>query len=79
MKLGTSELVIVLKFLMRLQKNNFTGMSSFDDIAYADDNLFNEFIETLRKLHELNLLLRTLLLTMGAVTEEEDNIESYQT
>ena len=53
-------------------------MSSFDDIAYADDNLFNEFIESSEEIARIKSCAEdaALLEAMGAVTEEEDNIES---
>ena len=54
------------------------GMSSFDDIAYADDKLFSEFIESSEEIARIKSFAEdaALLEAMGAVTEEEDNIES---
>ena len=54
------------------------GMSSFDDIAYADDNFFSEFIESSEEIARIKSSAEdaALLEAMGAVTEEEDNIES---
>ncbi len=54
------------------------GMSSFDDIAYADDNIFSEFIESSEEIARIKSSAEdtALLDAMGAVTEEEDNIES---
>ena len=55
-----------------------SGFSTFDDIAYADDNLFNEFIESSEEIARIKSSAEdaALLEAMGAVTEEEDNIES---
>ena len=60
------------------EKITSLGMSSFDDIAYADDNLFNEFIESSEEITRIKSSAEdaALLEAMGAVTEEEDNIES---
>ena len=54
------------------------GMGSFDDIAYANDNLFSEFIESSEEIVRIKSSAEdaALLEAMGAVTEEEDNIES---
>ena len=60
------------------EKITSMGMSSFDDIAYADDNLFNEFIESSEEIVRIKSSAEdaALLEAMGAVAEEEDNIES---
>ena len=60
------------------EKITSLGMSSFDDIAYADDKLFNEFIESSEEIARIKSSAEdaALLEAMGAVTEEEDNIES---
>ena len=60
------------------EKITSLGMSSFDDIAYADDNLFSEFIENSEEIARIKSSAEdaALLEAMGAVTEEEDNIES---
>ena len=60
------------------EKITSLGMSSFDDIAYADDNLFSEFIESSEEIARIKSSAEdaALLEAMGAVTEEEDNIES---
>jgi len=60
------------------EKITSMGMSSFDDIAYADDNLFNEFIESSEEIARIKSSAEdaALLEAMGAVAEEEDNIES---
>ncbi len=53
-------------------------MGSFDDIAYADDKIFSEFIESSEEIARIKSSAEdaALLEAMGAVTEEEDNIES---
>ena len=60
------------------EKITSLGMSSIDDIASADDNLFNEFIESSEEITRIKSSAEdaALLEAMGAVTEEEDNIES---
>jgi len=60
------------------EKITSLGMGSFDDIAYADDNLFSEFIESSEEITRIKSSAEdaALLEAMGAVTEEEDNIES---
>ena len=60
------------------EKITSLGMSSFDDIAYADDKIFNEFIESSEEIARIKSSAEdaALLEAMGAVTEEEDNIES---
>ena len=60
------------------EKITSLGMSSFDDIAYADDNFFSEFIESSEEIARIKSSAEdaALLEAMGAVTEEEDNIES---
>ena len=60
------------------EKITSLGMSSFDDIAYAEDNLFIEFIESSEEIARIKSSAEdaALLEAMGAVTEEEDNIES---
>ena len=60
------------------EKITSLGMSSFDDIAYADDKLFSEFIESSEEIARIKSSAEdaALLEAMGAVTEEEDNIES---
>ena len=54
------------------------GLSSFDDIAYAEDKVFNEFIESEDEIQRIKSLSEdaALMEAMGAVTEEEDNVES---
>jgi N utilization substance protein A len=54
------------------------GLSSFDDIAYAEDKVFNEFIESEDEIQRIKSLSEdaALLEAMGAITEEEDNVES---
>tara|TARA_B100000401_G_scaffold392926_1_gene300486 strand:- start:1441 stop:2901 length:1461 start_codon:yes stop_codon:yes gene_type:complete len=54
------------------------GFKSFDEIAYADDALFIDFIESSDEINRIKSAAEdvALLDAMGAVTEEEDNIES---
>ena len=54
------------------------GMSSFDDIAYAENSLFSKFIDSEEEIERIKTAAEdaALLEAMGAVTEEEDNIES---
>ena len=54
------------------------GLKSFDEIAYADDKLFKDFIESDDEINRIKSASEdaALLDAMGAVTEEEDNIES---
>ena len=60
------------------EKISSLGMSSFDDIAYADDNVFKNFIDDEEEITRIKTAAEdaALLEAMGAVTEEEDNIES---
>ena len=60
------------------EKITSLGIGSFDDIAYADDNIFSEFIESSEEIARIKSSAEdaALLEAMGAVTEEEDNIES---
>ena len=53
-------------------------MTSFDDIAYADDIIFKDFIDNEEEITRIKTAAEdaALLEAMGAVTEEEDNIES---
>ncbi len=55
-----------------------SGFTSFDDIAYGDDKLFKNFIETEDEINKIKSAAEdaALLEAMGAVTEEEDNVES---
>ena len=54
------------------------GMSTFDDIAYAENTVFSKFIESEEEIERIKTAAEdaALLEAMGAVTEEEDNIES---
>ena len=54
------------------------GLKSFDEIAYADDTSFIDFIESSDEINRIKSAAEdvALLDAMGAVTEEEDNIES---
>tara|TARA_Y100001968_G_scaffold228258_1_gene211067 strand:- start:1584 stop:2549 length:966 start_codon:yes stop_codon:yes gene_type:complete len=55
-----------------------SGLLSFDEIAYADDSLLKEFIESDDEIVRIKSASEdaALLEAMGAVTEEEDNLES---
>jgi len=55
-----------------------TGLASFDDIAYADDDIFKSFIEDESEIARIKGVAEdaALLEAMGAITEEEDNVES---
>jgi len=54
------------------------GLGSFDDVAYADNSLFKSFIESEDEINRIKSAAEdaALLEAMGAVSEEEDNIES---
>ncbi len=60
------------------EKISALGMTSFDDIAYADDIIFKDFIDNEEEIIRIKSAAEdaALLEAMGAVTEEEDNIES---
>ena len=55
-----------------------SGFSTFDDIAYADNKIFSEFIDSEEEIDRIKSASEdaALLEAMGAVTEEEDNVES---
>ena len=55
-----------------------SGFSSFDDIAYADDDILKAFIDSDEEISRIKSLSEdaALLEAMVVVTEEEDNIES---
>ena len=55
-----------------------SGFSTFDDIAYADNKIFSEFIDSEEEISRIKSASEdaALLEAMGAVTEEEDNVES---
>ncbi len=55
-----------------------SGLSSFDDIAYADNALFKEYIDSEEEINRIKSAAEdtALLEAMGVVTEEEDNVES---
>ena len=55
-----------------------SGFSTFDDIAYADNKIFSEFIDSEEEINRIKSASEdaALLEAMGAVTEEEDNVES---
>jgi N utilization substance protein A len=54
------------------------GLGSFDDVAYADNSIFKSFIESEDEINRIKSAAEdaALLEAMGAVSEEEDNIES---
>jgi N utilization substance protein A len=55
-----------------------SGLSSFDDIAYADNALFDQYIDSEEEINRIKSAAEdaALLEAMGAITEEEDNVES---
>ena len=55
-----------------------SGFLSFDEIAYAEDSKLKEFIESDEEVLRIKTASEdaALLEAMGAVTEEEDNVES---
>jgi N utilization substance protein A len=55
-----------------------SGLSSFDDIAYADNALFDQYIDSEEEINRIKSAAQdaALLEAMGAITEEEDNVES---
>ena len=55
-----------------------SGLSSFDDIAYADNSIFKDYIDSEDEINRIKSAAEdaALLEAMGAVTEEEDNVES---
>ena len=54
------------------------GFSNFDDIAYADNSTFKDFIDNEDEINRIKSASEdaALMEAMGAVTEEEDNVES---
>ncbi|MBL32507.1 MAG: transcription termination/antitermination protein NusA [Gammaproteobacteria bacterium] len=54
------------------------GLGSFDDVAYANNSIFKSFIESEDEINRIKSAAEdaALLEAMGAVSEEEDNIES---
>ena len=60
------------------EKITSTGLSSFDDIAYAEDEIFKSFIDDEEEIARVKSAAEdaALLEAMGAITEEEDNVES---
>ncbi len=55
-----------------------SGFSTFDDIAYADNKIFKDFIDSEDEINRIKSASEdaALMEAMGAVTEEEDNVES---
>jgi N utilization substance protein A len=60
------------------EKITSTGLASFDDIAYAEDDIFKSFIDNEEEIARVKSAAEdaALLEAMGAITEEEDNVES---
>ena len=60
------------------EKITSTGLGSFDDIAYAEDEIFKAFIDNEEEIARTKSAAEdaALLEAMGAITEEEDNLES---
>ena len=55
-----------------------SGFLNFDDIAYADNKIFKDFIDSEDEINRIKSASEdaALMEAMGAITEEEDNIES---
>jgi len=55
-----------------------SGFTTFDEIAYADNKVFEDFIETEDEISRIKSVSEdaALMEAMGAVTEEEHNVES---
>jgi N utilization substance protein A len=56
------------------------GFLSFDDIAYAKNDSFKDYIESDDEINRIKSAAEdaALLEAMGAITEEEDNVESLE-
>ena len=56
------------------------GFSTFDDIAYADNEIFKDFIDSEEEINRIKSSAEdsALLEAMGAVEEEEENVESLE-
>ena len=54
------------------------GLSTFDEIAYASDETFKEFIDSDEEIKRVKSASEdaALMEAMGVITEEEDNVES---
>tara|TARA_B110000305_G_scaffold175294_1_gene193908 strand:+ start:503 stop:1969 length:1467 start_codon:yes stop_codon:yes gene_type:complete len=54
------------------------GLSSFDDIAYSEDSVFKGFVESEEEIQRIKSSAEdaALMEAMGAITEEEGNVES---
>tara|TARA_Y100000768_G_scaffold370299_1_gene336002 strand:- start:4062 stop:5522 length:1461 start_codon:yes stop_codon:yes gene_type:complete len=55
-----------------------SGFLNFDDIAYADNKIFKDFIDSEDEINRIKSASEdaALMEAMGAVAEEEDNVES---
>ncbi len=56
-----------------------SGLGTFDDIAYADESIFKSFVDSDDEIARIKGAAEdaALLEAMGAITEEEDNVESF--
>ena len=56
-----------------------SGLGTFDDIAYADESIFKSFVDSDDEIARIKGSAEdaALLEAMGAITEEEDNVESF--
>jgi N utilization substance protein A len=54
------------------------GLSSFDDIAYSEDSIFKDFVDSEEEIQRIKSSAEdaALMEAMGAITEEEGNVES---
>lgn len=54
-------------------------MGTFDDIAYAGESIFKSFVDSDDEIARIKGAAEdaALLEAMGAITEEEDNVESF--
>jgi N utilization substance protein A len=54
------------------------GLSSFDDIAYSEDLIFKDFVDSEEEIQRIKSSAEdaALMEAMGAITEEEGNVES---
>jgi len=55
------------------------GLSSFDDIAYVDNSILENFIDNSEEIERIKSSAEdaALMDAMGAITEEEDNLDSF--
>ena len=54
------------------------GLTSFDDIAYSEDSIFKDFVDSEEEIQRIKSSAEdaALMEAMGAITEEEGNVES---